>query len=289
MERILITGKNSYVGNAIERLLSNYPANYSVEQFDIRVGAWETKDFSNYSIVIHVAGIAHQKETDANKELYYEVNRDLALDIALKSKAEGVKHFVFMSTMSVYGQESGMIDHHTPVNPTSHYGKSKLEAENGITLLESGKFKVAILRPPMVYGKDCKGNYPRLSKFIKKYKVFPNIRNQRSMIYIKNLAECIKLIIDYKLSGMFFPQNQQYVESKELVQSIGHVNGCKVSLIPNLLWIFNIAARISSTVAKVTGSLTYDKKMSTITLSDGKVLDYNVVDFESSIKETERD
>src|SRR5699024_2819593 len=157
---------------------------------------WKEKDFSMYDVVVHVAGIAHRKETKENAQLYYEINRDLAYDVAQKSKTESVKQFIFLSSMSVYGLEEGVIDGRTPLHPKSNYGKSKLEAENLIQPLENKNFKVAIIRPPMIYGKDCKGNYQRLAKIAKKVPVFPKIDNKRSMIYIDNLSEFIRLSID---------------------------------------------------------------------------------------------
>src|SRR5690606_7124221 len=114
-------------------------------------------------VVIHVAGIAHVKETKENADLYYKVNRDLAFEVAKKAKNEGVKQFIFLSSMSVYGIETGIIKINTPTNPKTNYGRSKLEAEELISSIESDSFKVAILRPPMIYGKGCKGNYIRLA------------------------------------------------------------------------------------------------------------------------------
>lgn len=162
MKSILITGKNSYIGSRFEEWLAKYPDKYKVDAISLRDESWKEKDFSEYDVVYHVAGIAHRKETKENRELYYAVNRDLAYEVAKKSKQDGIKQFIFLSTMSVYGLESGVIDEHTPLKPKSNYGKFKLQAEELIKPLEDDSFKIAILRPPMVYGKGCKGNYPRL-------------------------------------------------------------------------------------------------------------------------------
>lgn len=167
MKRILITGKNSYIGSRFQEWLAKHPDKYKVDAISLRDESWKEKDFSEYDVVYHVAGIAHRKETKENRELYYKVNRDLAYEVAKKSKQDGIKQFIFLSTMSVYGLESGVIDEHTPLKPKSNYGKSKLQAEELIKPLEDDSFKIAILRPPMVYGKGCKGNYPRLAKLAK--------------------------------------------------------------------------------------------------------------------------
>ena len=133
------------------------------------------------------------------EDLYYRVNRDLAIEVAKKAKAEGVKQFVFMSSIIVYGDSSSnrrVITRETVPTPSNDYGRSKLQAEQGITPLESDSFKVVILRSPMVYGKGSKGNYSKLAKLAKKLSIFPDIDNERSMIHIDNLCEFVRLMID---------------------------------------------------------------------------------------------
>ena len=181
MKNILITGANSYVGTSFEKWLSQWPDKYHVDTIDMIDGTWREKSFAGYDAVFHVAGIAHRKETKQNAHLYYEVNRDLAIETAKKAKAEGVSQFIFMSSMSVYGMETGVITRDTVPNPKNHYGKSKFEAEQGITALEDESFRVAVLRPPMIYGKGCKGNYQKLAKLARITPVFPDIENKRSM------------------------------------------------------------------------------------------------------------
>lgn len=162
--------------------------------------------------------------------------------------------------MSVYGLESGVIDEHTPLKPKSNYGKSKLQAEELIKPLENDSFKIAILRPPMVYGKGCKGNYPRLAKLAKITPIFPNIGNKRSMIYIDNLSELVRLLIDDNGKGLFCPQNTEYVNTSEMVRLIGEFHGKKVIIVKlfnPLLKLLNV-----SIVNKVFGNLMYDKNIS---------------------------
>lgn len=159
MKKILITGANSYIGTSFEKYMAQWPEKYQVDTVDMIDGTWREKDFSGYDTVFHVAGIAHQKETQENAELYYKINRDLAFDTAVKAKTDGVKQFIFLSSMSVYGLETGVITKETVPTPKSNYGKSKLQAEELLNGLADETFKVAILRPPMVYGKGCKGNY----------------------------------------------------------------------------------------------------------------------------------
>lgn len=119
MKKILITGKNSYIGESVENWLLKEPDKYKVDTVDMKDGSWKEKDFSEYDVVFHVAGIAHIKETSDNQELYYKVNRDLAYETAQKAKQGGIKQFVFLSSMSVYGVETGVINKNTPVCPNN--------------------------------------------------------------------------------------------------------------------------------------------------------------------------
>lgn len=279
MKRVLITGKNSYIGTSFENWLARWPDDYEVYTLDMLGDDWQSFDFSGYDVVFHVAGIAHVKETKHNRDLYFKVNRDLAIDTARKAKAEGVKHFVFLSTMSVYGLEKGVITRETLALPKNAYGKSKLEAEDLIKGIEDHSFTVATLRPPMVYGKGCRGNYPRLARLALKTPVFPMIENKRSMIYIDNLSSFIRLIIDQNRGGCFFPQNEEYANTSELVQMIATIHGKRIKLTK----IFNpliFVARLS-VVGKVFGSLTYDKEMADLGFH------YWVQNFSDSIKTTE--
>ena len=147
MKKVLITGANSYIVTSVEKYLQSFVEEYSVDTVDMTDSSWREKDFYGYDAVFHVAGIAHRKETEKNAELYYKVNRDLAADCAAKAKSDGVKQFVFLSSMSVYGLNSGYIDSDTLPNPQTNYGKSKLPAESALMKSESADFAVAVLRP----------------------------------------------------------------------------------------------------------------------------------------------
>lgn len=228
MKKILITGAGSYIGVSFENYFKQFGSEYSIDTVDMIDPSWKEKDFSGYDAVFHVAGIAHIKETDENRDLYYKVNRDLAVETAQKAKAEGVKQFVFLSTMSVYGLNVGVITPETPKNPTNAYGKSKLMAEKEILALNDRNFTVSVVRPPMVYGKDCKGNFNTVVKLVNKSPVFPQVKNQRSMIYIDNLCQFVKMIIDNRTAGEFCPQNKEYVNTSYMARLIAENRGKKV-------------------------------------------------------------
>lgn len=229
MKRILITGANSYIGTSFEKYINkNFNDEYVINTVDTLDGEWKDKSFSGYDCVFHVAGIAHRKETKQNAKLYYEVNRDLATAVAKKAKDEGVKQFIFLSSMSVYGMYTGVITKDTQPNPKSNYGRSKLQAEEEIETLCDENFKVCILRPPMTYGKGCRGNFNAVRKLVEKYPIFPNVKNQRSMIYVDNLSSFVRLCVEKELSGLYFPQNKEFVSTVEMARVIARTMNKKV-------------------------------------------------------------
>lgn len=281
MKKILITGANSYIGTSFEKYMAQWPEKYQVDTVDMIDGTWREKDFSGYDTVFHVAGIAHQKETQENAELYYKINRDLAFDTAVKAKTDSVKQFIFLSSMSVYGLETGVITKETVPTPKSNYGKSKLQAEELLNGLADETFKVAILRPPMVYGKGCKGNYSVLSKFARKIPIFPFVANKRSMLYIENLREFVRLMVENEENGVFYPQNGEYSNTSELVKMIAGVHKKKVVLVKGFGCILKTISRMTGVVNKVFGSLYYDMSISQY------IEDYNVCRLEESVERTE--
>lgn len=285
MKRILITGKNSYIGTSLEKWLLKEPDQYSVDTIDMKDESWREKNFSQYDVVFHVAGIAHVSSDPKMEDIYYKVNRDLAIQTAEKAKADKVKQFIFMSSIIVYGDSSDskrVIDKNTLPNPSNFYGNSKLQAEKGMKHLESPDFKIIVVRPPMVYGKGSKGNYPRLANMAKKIPIFPSFDNQRSMLHIDNLCEFIKVMIDNEESGLYFPQNKEYVNTSELVFKIAEVHGKKIWMIGWMNWLIKMMLGIGI-INKLFGNLIYEK-----TISVYDKTDYQVRDFNKSIELTER-
>ena len=283
MKKILITGANSYVGTSFEKWLSQWPDKYHVDTIDMIDGTWREKSFVGYDVIFHVAGIAHIKETKENAHLYYEINRDLAFETAQKAKADGTKQFIFLSSMSVYGLLTGVVTKETIPAPKSNYGKSKLEAEQLITGLANDIFKVVILRPPMKYGNGCKGNYPRFSNLVKKIRVFPKLRNKRSMLYIENFCDFVlRQVIELKQSGVFCPQNSEYVDISSLVYVIAKVNNIDILVsrifVPLVCFLKIINKNI---YCRVFGDLIYERDVEMVKF------DRNQISFEESIRRTE--
>lgn len=280
--KVLITGANSYIGTNVEKWLQDKNEDIQVTTIDTTNEQFLQHSFKGYDSVFHVAGIAHVSADPSKEALYYKVNRDLAIETAKKAKEDGVGQFIFMSSIIVYGDAS-KIDCETKENPTDFYGKSKLQAEHGLCELASETFKIVIIRPPMIYGKNSKGNYPKLAKMATKLPFFPRVKNQRSMLYIENLCELIYLIIKTRTSGFFYPQNKEYVNTSELVKQIALCHGKKMFVFPGFGKLIACFRKKSRILKKVFGDLVYEKSMSQHFQNT-----YCVVDFEDSICKTER-
>lgn len=290
MKRILITGANSYIGVSVEQYLSRWPEQYCLDTVDMIGDDWKNRSFRGYDAVLHVAGLVHQpqsKNDPAQAERYDRVNHLLAVETARKAKAEGVRQFLFLSSASVYGLDAPVgkmikITGDTPLTPKDNYGISKKHAEEGLQKLHDEQFLVAIVRPPMIYGKGCKGNYQTMAKLARKLPFFPKVDNQRSMLYIGNLAEFLRLLIDDEAAGIFCPQNNEYVNTSDMVNCIAHANGRGIMLVGGFTWALKLLRSVTGIVDKAFGSLCYDFELSRYSR------DYCVKDFQESILETEQ-
>ena len=257
MKKILITGAGSYIGQSFEHYLQRFPGAYQADSVDMMGDGWRDASFAGYDAVFHVAGIAHIRETEENAPLYYRVNRDLAIETARKAKEEGVRQFVFLS---VYGMEEGCITRETHPDPKSNYGKSKLQAEEGLEVLRSDDFAVAVLRPPMVYGEGCKGNYQSLVKFAKKMPFFPDYQNKRSMLHVDGLSETVRSIVDTCADGLFLPQDPEYVCTCKMVQQIARDMGKDLKLTGLLNPAVSLVKHTTAIGRKAFGDLYYAKE-----------------------------
>ena len=271
MKKILITGKNSYIGTNVERYLVE--RSYQVDTIDMRGNAWKEYDFSPYDAVFHVAGIAHadvEKVSNEEKERYYDINCRLAVETAKRAKEQGVGLFVFMSSIIVYGESGGIgkkrvIKADTPLTPANFYGDSKVKAEEGLKPLADGDFQIAILRPPMIYGKGCKGNYRTLEKLAKVLPFFPAIENERSVLSVGNLCKAVEMIMAKPESGVYFPQDSGYGNTAKMVQDIAAERGKKVRLTrlfnPAIRCVGKTKGKYGRLVNKAFGNLCYDKEL----------------------------
>lgn len=298
-KKVLVTGAGSYIGeNFCEYASEHYPA-LQIDVIDMLDGSWREKNFSMYDIVYHVAGIAHAdvgNVDEATKAKYYTINTDLAVEVCEKAKVEGVKEFVFMSSMIVYGDsapygETKMIHEYTVPVTANFYGDSKLQADVAVRSLADDSFKVIVLRSPMIYGKGSKGNYSILAKFAKKMPIFPSVDNQRSMLYIENLCEflCqVMLVKEFKKNAIvLIPQNAEWTKTSEMVKEIAEVSGKKVILVGGIMKLIvafcgKIPGKIGGLVNKVFGNFVYAHEMSRYI-----GISYQAITLSKSIQKTE--
>lgn len=233
MKRVLITGANSYLGDNTKKYLESYP-DFAVEILDMLDENWAKTDFSKYDVVFNVCAIVHRFDK-VDESLYYKVNRDLALEIAEKAKKEGVKQFIQTSTNGVFGIDVGVMSSNKGFKPRTPYEKSKYEADCLLEQLRDENFKVCIVRPPLMYGVGCRGNFPKLEIFAKTHRLFPSLKNKKDFIYIENMSDFIKFAIEEKIDGVCYPRDGATVAVSEMISLIARLNGN----IMHLWWIFN--------------------------------------------------
>ncbi|WP_424236924.1 NAD-dependent epimerase/dehydratase family protein [Bhargavaea ginsengi] len=277
---ILVTGRKGYISSSLAESLRT--KGHTVKQISIRSKINEA-ELSNVEVIIHCAAMVHKKEKNYSLEEYERVNHKKTVELASLAKEQGVRLFIFMSTMSVYGASQGIITETTPLKPSTFYGISKLHAEESLLSMEDNNFGVAIIRPPMVYGHQAPGNYQSLSKLAKVTPIFPIVKNQRSMIYIENLIEFISQVVDFGDNGVFHPQNEEYVQTSEMVRQIANYHGKRIHFSSLLGYILMSLLGSRKIVNKVFGDLFYSK-----TLSDYRGNSYQTISFKESISQSEK-
>jgi len=282
--KILITG-HGFVARSLAVWLSRFDRRYDCRLISLRDTKWSSAPWQEYDAVVHTAGIAHVSLDPAMEGEYMRVNRDLAVEAARKARDEGVKQFIFMSSVIVYGDsaplgEDKQITAQTVPAPSNFYGRSKLEAEAGIRALASPDFAAAVVRSPMIYGPGCKGNFPLLVKCARMLPVFPLVDNVRSMIFIDNLCEFLRLLIENRDSGIFWPQNAEPVSTSRLVARLAQAQGRNIRLTRVFNPALRVLRRFTPLIDKAFGSLRIDMSLSKYHQ------DYRVAGLEQSIRET---
>jgi UDP-glucose 4-epimerase len=237
MKNVLITGANSFIG----RNFIKFSINKYVDEISLIDNKAENIDFSKYDVVLHLAAIVHQSKKISDNE-YYSVNRDLCVEVAEAARKGGVKQFVFLSTLKVYGNnasEREKRNEESDCDPDDPYGRSKLEAEIGLKQLETEFFTVSIIRPALVYGEGVKANMLSIINLVKRVPILPmkNISNRRNFTYIENLVAYIDRIIELKASGIFIAIDDDAISTSQLVKFISQSLGRKIFLFktPNII------------------------------------------------------
>lgn len=258
MKRVLVVGANSYVGQKFNEYINiNYSSYITVDMVSATDGAWKQLDFSLYDSVLHLAAIVHRNEKKVKKKLYYNVNFKLAVDVGKKAKNSGVKQFLFMSTAAVYGNNSGCIKLDTVLQPITYYAKSKLEAELALQKLSNKEFQLCIIRPPMVYGKDCKGNYAYLQKLAPIIPIFPKYQNKRSRISIDFLSDFLAHLILTEKKGVFHPSDLETISTYTMLENIRDSIGKKTYPIYGLNILITFLLK-HGLLTKIFGDFYYD-------------------------------
>ncbi|MTV19282.1 NAD-dependent epimerase/dehydratase family protein [Staphylococcus delphini] len=271
-KKILMTGTTGYVTRHLASYLSTQ--GYEVEQISVRNNAWETSSFGNYDVMIHTAALVHNNTPNARFSDYIRVNTTLTTRIAKKAKQEGVKQFIFMSTMAVYGLEGSVgektiINEETKLQPRTDYGISKLKAEEKLNELEDDAFKVAIVRPPMIYGANSPGNFDKLRRVAQLLPVLPYINNQRSALYIEHLNRYISELIHLEASGIYHPQDEFYFETTKVMKEIRKILDKRTITVPVPILIYPLLNKVPL-FKKIFGHLVYDSNIdqqTTITMN----------------------
>lgn len=281
--KILVIGKDSYIGSHLKIFLEN--RQHLVEEYDILNNSLTEKDMQEVDVVIHVAAIVHR--TDIQEySTYYKANVELPVFVAELAKKSGVKQFVFLSSMSVYGVgknlKGNVINRETAYFPVSHYAKSKWDAENRLQALADDNFQLAVVRPANVYGKGCRGNYiSGFCKVVKKLPVIPfaYANTKQGLIYIDNLCQLVYLIIEKRGQGVFPAQDNPPVSSLELMNELAKALGLKRKKSKIFGWLFYIFR--CKPVKKLFGGVAYDEKYTQTILGE-----YQIVSFEEAIQKT---
>ncbi|QOG12071.1 NAD-dependent epimerase/dehydratase family protein [Arcobacter sp. FWKO B] len=230
--KIIITGANGFVGSYF---VEKYSSKYEIKTFSFRKDDINTLDCSGVDVVFHLSALVHQMG-GASEQEYERVNVTQTLELAKKAKESGVKHFVFMSTVKVYGEETdSKYTENSECHPDDEYGKSKLKAENELLELsdEGLGFRVSIIRTPIIYGYGVKANIKSLVNLVNKVPVLPfgGIENRRSMVYIGNLCHLVDVLISQQKSGVFLASDDEPLSTSKLIELIAKNLHKKIYLI----------------------------------------------------------
>ncbi len=215
MKKILVSGKTGLLSSAISDYL-RLKDGFFVEQLSLKGETWKAVTLCSYETIVHVAGITPKMAVST--EDYYKINTELTKCFAKKAKKDGVKHFIYISSMSVYGVEpncqpkKGIVSNETPCNPVSDYGKSKLLAEKELRYLEDATFQVSVIRVPSIYGMGMTLYLEQYRNLNHKFLVLPNafLQNYKSAIYVENLCELIYMVSCEKVGGLYCPDDGKY-------------------------------------------------------------------------------
>lgn len=262
---LMITGASGFIGS---NFIKKYESEYNIVPVCLIENKPEDLDYTGVDTILHLAALVHQMK-GAPEEKYFEVNTDLTRRLATAAKNKGVKHFVFYSTVKVYGFDGELNNHNflltenSLCNPNDPYGASKYEAEKILNSLQDEEFKVATIRPPMVYGEGVKGNMLSLMKLINILPIIPfnYENNKRSIISTENLLYMTHLIIKNKADGVYLGTEGNPVSIKEITESIEKGLGKKKINIKFPSFIFELLCKIKPNImVRLYGTLAFKQE-----------------------------
>lgn len=259
MKRLLVTGSSGYLGS---NFIQKYQSIYNFSFFSLLSDKLERVELNSVNAILHCAAIAHNKQKASSGD-YEKINVNYPYELAHMAKSRGVKQFIFISSVSVYGEKE-FINHKSDTNPTSAYGRSKLKAEKKLLTLNDSSFTISILRIPMIYGPKAPGNIETLTKLLNHLPIIPlgNIDNKRTFISISNVLQSINTILEKKKGGVFLLSDEESISTSKLVSILINKIGKKRILVDSILVKYFIKALFPSIYNKLWGSMVIDSSLS---------------------------
>jgi len=274
--KILVTGGTGYLGRSF---ISACRERYEFQKFSLQTDTLEDLRLNQIDTVLHCAALVHQKKK-IPYETYYQTNVCYTLNLAKKAKANGVKHFIFVSSIAVYGANHVLVSEDTMCEPTTHYARTKREAEVELLKLGDKDFTISIVRPPLVYGAGAPGNMATLMRLVKNMRVLPlaGIKNKRTFVYIDNLIHMIDMVIQKRKVGIFLAADDDSISTTRLIKLIAKIQGKKTLLVNLPLFETLLKLILPNVCESIFGSLELNNQASKISLGCS-----NPVDLEEGI------
>ena len=278
--KILLTGASGFLGREIFHYLKSLSYDVTTigrsEINDVKCDLSRNIPFlsKNIDFIIHVAGKAHVvPKNQQEKKDFFDVNLEGTKNLLRGLENKSPKTFVFISTVAVYGIETGeMIDENSPLNGTTPYAKSKILAEAEV--LKFGKehnMKVVVLRPPLIIGKSPEGNLKLLIKAIKKgyYFRIGDGAAKRSIVAAKDIAELVTTLCGKQ--GVYNVTDRRHPSFKDIDTKISNYYDKKIKVMPKGL--MKLAAKLGDVISVFPfNSNKYKKMTNSLTFSDEKAV-----------------
>jgi len=276
LSRVLVTGASGFIGqHLVNRLLRdklyirvlirasstkhNWNDNVDIVKGDICDIKSIRRSTSGVDTVFHLAGKVHDLDGLIGRDEHDEVTLKGTQNLIAASRESDVKRVVFLSTLSIYGTSSQVIQDETASSDAvSPYGRAKFQAEQCV-LEQGAKFDIHVccLRPAMVYGPGCKGNLPRMIKMIDRglFPPLPGLGNRRSMVHVANLVEAAILAATHPTANgqCYIVTDEKAYSTRELYEMICQGLGKRVPMWHVPLGMLKMLGYVGDLVGRVRG------------------------------------